>query len=293
LINPQYIAPNYDLEAPDALDWRERGAVTDVKDQGDDCGSCWAFSAAALTESHYFIKNGTLLNLSEQDLVDCVFQNDGCQGGTVEYTFNYIIQNGIKLTEDYPYKAKEGICHSISIRKSGVKLAGHGWLSGDEEDLKRAVNEFGPIGVGINVLAKSLYFYSEGIYYDEECQGYELNHAVVIVGYGRDNETGMDYWIMKNSWSDKWGEAGYVRLARNKNGICGITQYQFLPLFDITKPNNEELILYNSMEVVGMGLLLILLVFLLCTRLVRYYRRTNKSSLITHTDQSTLLVASV
>lgn len=239
----QLIEPNRDIEASDSLDWRQLGAVSKIKDQGVVCGSCWAFSVTALTESHHFIKTKELLDLSEQQLVDCVFENVGCEGGTISETFNYIIHNGIAASEEYPYKEKEGKCQSSYVDSTAVEMYGHAWLYGDEENLKLAIDQFGPVGVSINAGLKSFQFYSSGIFDDPDCVT-SPNHAVVIVGYDIDNQTGMDYWIIKNSWSDKWGEAGYMRLIRNKNGICGITSYQFFPLMHDNGENDESYILF-------------------------------------------------
>jgi C1A family cysteine protease len=209
-IEPQNIETNESLSTPDSLDWRNRGAVTIVKDQGTDCGSCWAFGSIAALESHNFIKTGKLVNLSEQQMIDCSKENLGCSGGFSSKAFSYLAQNEIATTLSYPYRGKRGECLFDRVHKSDVKLYGAANILGDEETLQRAVNEFGPVTVSMNASPKTLHFYSEGIYYDPECND-SVNHAVVIIGYGRDNRSEMDFWIIKNSWGEQWGEKGYFR----------------------------------------------------------------------------------
>lgn len=267
---PQIAKPNSSIESPDSLDWRKRRAVTEVKDQTVECGSCWAFSSIGALESHNFIKTGQLLNLSEQQLVDCSSHNRGCEGGSTTIAFNYIIENGISLGKDYPYTAKDGECHMEDDLKSNVTVYGYAYVMGDEEELKRAVNEFGPIQVVINASPMTFHFYSEGIFHDPACDDDDTNHAVLIVGYGTDNKTKTDFWIVKNSWSKQWGENGYVRMARNVNSTCGILANPVYPLLD---DNGRNYATYPLLIILGTLLAVITTMCCCCCCLVYCWKK--------------------
>ena len=95
---------------PVSVDWRAKGAVTPVKDQGQ-CGSCWTFSTTGVIEGFNFIQTGSLISLSEQQIVDCdKTTNQGCDGGWPYLAVEYAGQNGLELESDYPYTAEDGKC---------------------------------------------------------------------------------------------------------------------------------------------------------------------------------------
>lgn len=206
----------------EALDWREKGAVNEIKDQGQ-CGSCWAFSAITTQESIDQINNGKLLSLSESNLVDCVTPCGGCEGGWPQTALEYVAdkQNGkFNLESDYPYEPVQIECRFI--KSKGVSFT-TGFESGaycDEDDLKNRVATIGPASVCIDASHSSFQLYDSGIYSETHCQFFNLDHAVGCVGYGA--EDGQDYWIIRNSWGKAWGEEGYMRMARNKDNMCGI-----------------------------------------------------------------------
>ncbi|KAA0186538.1 hypothetical protein HAZT_HAZT006153 [Hyalella azteca] len=183
---------------PDYLDWREKGAVTPVKNQ-DRCGSCWAFSAVGALEGQIFRNTGVLRSLSVQQVVDCTENALGCAGGLPALAYEQIERSGgLATEEDYPY----------------ITYA-----------LKEAVSKYGPISVAFSVLDDFIH-YKRGVY---ECsKRAALNHAVLLVGYGSDEVDG-DYWIIKNSWGVNWGERGYFRMARNKNNTCFIAAQSSIP----------------------------------------------------------------
>nr|XP_044249209.1 procathepsin L-like [Drosophila takahashii] len=225
-----FVIPD-DLPIPDAFDWREKGGVTPVKDQKS-CGSCWAFATTGAIEGHTFAATGKLPNLSEQNLVDCGPKEDfylnGCDGGCQESALCWISdsQKGVSLSEKYPYVNDQESC-KFQPSQLGAHVHGFGVIPpGDEELMKKVVATLGPIACSIS-LAESLFLYASGVYDDEECEDYEIIHSILVVGYG--SEKGLDYWIVKNSWDDIWGEGGYFRLERGKNR-CQIAEECSFPL---------------------------------------------------------------
>ncbi|XP_057954866.1 ervatamin-B [Malania oleifera] len=221
------------IGSPDSVDWRQHGAVTPIKDQGQ-CGSCWAFSAVAAVEGINKIKAGQLVSLSEQELVDCDVgsDNQGCDGGYMAKAFAFIQKNGGLTTEaSYPYAGKDGTCNRGEAGKPAVTISGYESVpKNDEKSLQAAVSHQ-PVSVAIDAGGYAFQLYSEGIF-DGLC-GNELNHGVAAVGYGEDN--GKKYWLVKNSWGTDWGEAGYIRMKRNpgdRRGICGIAMEPSYPVKD-------------------------------------------------------------
>lgn len=210
-----------------SVDWRQKAAVTPVKNQGQ-CGSCWAFSTTGSVEGAHAIATGSLVSLSEQQLMDCSTAqgNQGCNGGLMDNAFTWIIQNGgITGEKDDPYLGAAGTCPSgapVRATISGFKDI----PVGDEASLLQAAN-LGPVSIAIEADQFVFQFYSGGVLDDASC-GTTLDHGVLIVGYGTDGSSGKDYWTVKNSWGASWGEQGYVRLVRNKN-MCGLAQSASYP----------------------------------------------------------------
>uniref|UniRef100_A0A1I8IU52 Cathepsin L n=1 Tax=Macrostomum lignano TaxID=282301 RepID=A0A1I8IU52_9PLAT len=207
----------------------KKGAVTPVKNQGQ-CGSCWSFSTTGSLEGQHFRKTGRLLSLSEQQLVDCAggrYGNQGCNGGLMDNAFMYIRDHGIELESDYPYQAAESRCQ---YQRSRVAANCTGFVDipqGSEDKLKEAVANVGPVSVAIDASHPSFQHYQSGVYNEPACSSQQLDHGVLVVGYG--TLSGSDYWLVKNSWSDMWGEKGYIRMSRNKNNQCGIASTASYP----------------------------------------------------------------
>lgn len=207
---------------PDSWDWREHGAVQKIKIQGV-CGACWAFSAVSSIESAYFLKHGKLLNLSEQQMVDCDTSNSGCLGGIIGNAIDYSrLSGGLVTSANYPYLGYQNYCtynpDSVVVKVKGFQMAG----TFDEDIIKEMLYKKGPLAITIN--ANTLQFYQGGIIdlpYDS-CP-YAPSHGVNIVGYGV-SPLGLKYWICRNTWGDYWGEGGYFRIARGR-GLCGVNGY--------------------------------------------------------------------
>ena len=181
-------------------------------------------------EGAIFKKTGELVSLSEQNLVDCDHQSHGCNGGLEIYAFDLVKEKGINTEEDYPYESGDGSRHLCRFEDSNRVLSISDYIEypRDEEGLTNNLATEGPISVGIDAGQSSFRFYHSGIYYDENCKKYILNHAVLAVGYG--SEADGDYFMVKNSWGTSWGDHGYVKMARNRNNACGIASDANLPI---------------------------------------------------------------
>ena len=181
------------IEIPDTQDWS--WALGPVRNQGYDCGSCWAFSAVAVIEAHYRIKYSNIITLSEQFLVDCV--PFGCGGGDYYNGLKYVKTHGI-VNSSYVYQEAQGTCPDY-LDFALFNITGFALFpSGDEEKLKIVVGTFGPVAVGIDANLDTFVNYQDGIYYDSRCSSNDITHAIIIVGYGTEN--GTDYWLIRNSW---------------------------------------------------------------------------------------------
>merc|ERR1711872_911436 len=228
----QAVAP-FELVVEEWETWKlKHGAVTPVKNQGQ-CGSCWSFSTTGALEAMHHRATGKLVSLSEQNLIDCStkYGNQGCNGGLMDNAFQYIKDNGgIDTEKSYPYEAEDDECRYNPTYRGATDIGFVDVEQGNEAALKSAIATQGPCSVAIDASHESFQFYSRGVYRDPECSPENLDHGVLAVGYGVDEETGEAYWLIKNSWGTSWGHDGYVKMARNENNMCGVASEASYPL---------------------------------------------------------------
>lgn len=234
-------------DLPAHVDWRAKGVVSEVKNQGH-CGSCWTFATVGCLEAHLAIKYDSWRapRVSEQQLVDCAqaFDNAGCNGGLPSHAFEYIRYAGGLDTEfHYPYHGTDGNCTfegppddmsspfmptsagiGVTVPGGSVNLT-----VGDEEELRNAVATRGPVTIAYQV-ASDFRDYKSGVYTSTVCENgpQDVNHAVLVVGYGNDPVSGLDYWLVKNSWDYTFGVEGFFKIEANKN-MCGLADCMSYP----------------------------------------------------------------
>uniref|UniRef100_A0A7S2CIF1 Peptidase C1A papain C-terminal domain-containing protein n=1 Tax=Florenciella parvula TaxID=236787 RepID=A0A7S2CIF1_9STRA len=256
-----------DTDTPDELDWRDMGAVTEVKDQGA-LGSCWAFSTAGNLEGQLFLSGSQLTSLSVEQLLECDSSYDVAQGhadcgefgGWPYLAMQYVIDaGGLRSDAVMPYCAgigygQEGYCipcmpegyskalcgdyddddqiplfcdESTTLGQGpagycsnadGVAVTINDWkaISTNETTIAAELAATGPLSIALN--AQRLQFYKSGVYNPSSCNPDNLDHAVLMVGFGTDD---IPYWTIKNSWGTSWGEDGYFRIVRG-TGACGV-----------------------------------------------------------------------
>lgn len=215
------------LQVPESVDWTTKGAINTPMNQ-DKCGACYAFSSTGALEALNFIKTGKLNQFSQQQIIDCSrekpFENEGCNGGRMDYTFKYTADKGIASLAQYPYRNEEwnNLCKEDIVPKGKRVNTGFEWVPKfDNDEMKAAVSQQ-PIAVAVN--AFNWIFYSGGIF-DDICDEVMLNHAVLIVGYGVDQKTGKSYYKIKNSYGADWGRDGFIMLEQKPDGEpgrCGV-----------------------------------------------------------------------
>ncbi len=216
---------------PTTVDWRSKGVVTPVRDQGQQ-GTCYAHAASENLESVYAIKKGTLPNLSVQQIVDCSYSygDHGNNGGMYTYAWTYIHDSGLTTEAAYPYTAGPSDKSSCQPFTPYTYVSSCYHVPANELQLTYAVSHQ-PVSVAIEADSRSFQLYTSGVYNNPDC-GTNIDHAVVAVGYNSMN--GQDYWIVRNSWGSDWGQGGYIYIARNSVatstvGQCAIATYAAYP----------------------------------------------------------------
>ena len=245
-------------DLPESVDWVKDGCVTPVKNQGS-CGSCWAFSSTGALEGAWAKKTGKLISLSEQQLVDCAggrYGNHGCNGGLMDNAFKYVFDNGLCSEEAYPYTSGyasgntfghtfghsfghalnkdptvKNVCNA-AICHSSISVVGCSDVEKNNQLALKVAVAHGPVSIAVEADTKIFQFYSGGVVTDIALCGQNLDHGVLIVGYGVEN--GLKYWLVKNSWGEDWGQDGYIKLGRSDSaddaGVCGVAKQASLPL---------------------------------------------------------------
>lgn len=223
-------------ELPTEVDWRKKGVVSPVKNQGS-CGSCWAFSTTETIESHVAIQTGQLYDLSPQQIASCTKNPNqcggtgGCGGSMPFVAMDNLLEAGTGLTEEFQYcynsyfgenfdcKAMNDESHTTAMGM--VDFTSYVTTQNNYTELMNAVAQEGPISIVLD--ASTFHDYSGGIFDGCDPSKIQLNHAVQLVGYGEEN--GQKYWLVRNSWSPRWGEQGYIRMKRSDNDDdnCDVT----------------------------------------------------------------------
>lgn len=228
--SPAYAPSN----ASTGVDWREKGVVTPIMNQGD-CGACWAFSATGSLEAQHALSGRPLVSLSEQNLMDCTegkpYSNMACLGGTMDKAFQYIIDNkGIDTEASYPYLAQTEKTCRYNSANIGATMSSFVDVPINEMALTEACEKVGPISVAMDAGWITFRYYKGGIYYEPRCYTTKLNHGVLVVGYGTNQTTGEEFYWVKNSWGTAWGLDGYFKMARNRDNNCGIASVASYPV---------------------------------------------------------------
>lgn len=203
---------------PISVDWRRSGAVSPVGFQGN-CNSGYAFAATGVIEAQMYIKRRQLIPLSQQNIIDCVSSRYGCNTGTPLIAFQMIQQyKGIEANRTYPYTGRVHGCQYKAFHRV-ANITSFGFVSNTIPHMEYHVAYRGPFAVTVNSTLKDFRFYRGGIYKNQGCSYVRVNHGMLLIGYGGILEK---YWLLKNSWGPRWGENGFMRIAKDFRNICGV-----------------------------------------------------------------------
>ena len=230
----EYIPSKKIKDYPESFDWRDKGvSVPCTINERPSCNDRWAILTTINLNCLYYINKGTWKSFSSQMLIDCDTYDSGCSGGLMEYTFSWLKDNGgINYEDDYPYEGAQGSCRADPSKYSDMKVTGYklvggadlAWTCGDEEEMKKNLYDNGPLIAMVNSFPLLYYFSGIIDLSSDKCPSSGIDLSVLIVGYGNDSSSGLDYWIVENFWGEAWGESGYFRISRGK-GTCGINCY--------------------------------------------------------------------
>ncbi|KAF9417744.1 hypothetical protein HW555_005251 [Spodoptera exigua] len=202
---------------PKSFDWRSKGFKPKLEQQHD-CGACYAFAVTHALQAQLYRRHGFWGELSPQQIIDCSSKdgNAGCDGGSLRGALRYAAREGLITESQYPYVGKDNTCKYNSFL---VRVRARRWATlpfGDEKAVERTLATIGPLAVAVNAAPFTFQLYRSGIYDDLFCTSWQLNHAMLLVGYTP------EYWILLNWWGKNWGENGYMRIRRGLNR-CGVT----------------------------------------------------------------------
>ncbi|XP_074087666.1 cathepsin O [Macrotis lagotis] len=219
--------PSIYMPLPIRFDWRDKHVVTKVRNQ-QMCGGCWAFSVVGGIESAYAIKGEFLEDLSVQQVIDCSYNNFGCNGGSTVNALNWLNKTQVRLVRDseYSFKAQTGLCHYFSGSHAGVSIKGYSSydFSDKEDEMAQVLLAYGPLAVIVDAVSWQDYL---GGIIQHHCSSGEANHAVLITGFDKTGDT--PYWIVRNSWGTSWGEDGYAFVKMGANiCACSISIYVYM-----------------------------------------------------------------
>jgi C1A family cysteine protease len=211
---------------PLSIDWRTQGFVSPIQDQGN-AGTCYSFGTSAAVETALAIKTGVLIKLSEQEIVDCSTiknggPNMGVNGGQIAQTFEWIGKTGGLCSEEaYPYVSgttgKTGTCQNTCSKVCGSDVKSVlNVKPNSDADLMTALSKT-VVAIAIQADQSTFQLYKSGVF-TGAC-GTGLDHAVALVGYGTMN--GVEYYILRNSWSASWGDAGYMLIGKGNDPATG------------------------------------------------------------------------
>jgi KDEL-tailed cysteine endopeptidase len=222
----------------ETFSWFDQDRVHAVKNQGS-CGSCWAFSAIGSTESAIAIAtNSSAPSLSEQQLVDCDTQSDGCEGGLMDFGFDYEKNHTMCSEKEYPYKGQDLKCTDTVCVDQTFKIVNYTDVTPNSKSAMKAALTQQPVSVAVDAGNLAWQFYFGGIV--RSLCGTSLDHGVLAVGYGYDGSSiwgYTDYWLVKNSWGSGWGESGFIRIKADessKGGTCGLLAQASYPTVEVT-----------------------------------------------------------
>ena len=216
------------LAVPASVNWVEAGMTTPVKDQGH-CGSCWTFATTETVESANAIFGSGLVSLAEQQLVSCVTVDDGCNGGMTYDAYTYLLDHFAYLEADWPYTATDGTCTYKESEASSVSLSTYVCVEPQTPAAMKVAVAQQPVAISIDAGSDVFHNYTGGVLDSTDC-GISTNHAVNIVGYGTDEDSGLEYWLVRNSWGAEWGVDGFIKIAITEgDGICAINHRPLYP----------------------------------------------------------------
>jgi hypothetical protein len=217
------------VSIPSSVDWTTQGAVTPVKNQGQ-CGSCWAFSTTGSIEGAWFLAGHSLVSLSEQQLVSCSgsYGNMGCNGGLMDWAFQYVMANGLTSEANYPYTARTGTCNQNLAKQTVATISSYNDVTPNSAVALETAIAQQPISVAVEADQAAWQLYTGGTV-SANC-GTNLDHGVLAVGYNLGSSPA--YYKVKNSWGTSWGMAGFIQIAINGDGagVCGIQMEPSFPV---------------------------------------------------------------